>query len=222
MDPRFQSSFIPKKPITAGVKPKGASVNLLSLISIIVFIAVVAGAVGVFFYQNYLNGSIVSDKQSLDLAQGQFDIATINDIIRLDSRINVAGGGQNSLLTKHIAVSNLFAALQSATVQTVRFVNFNFSAANGNALALNLSGSAQSFSDVALQSSSFNRTPYFKNISVSNLSVDQTGAVTFNMTMTVDPSLLVYAPPAGLMSNTVGSSTPAVSATTSPSNTTHP
>ena len=222
--------------------PRRAPINLLSLIAWVIFIVVLIAAGGSFFYQSYLNGAIASDQQSLNLTQGEFDTATINQIIRLDSRLNAAG----TLLSGHSAVSNIFAELENTTLQTVRFSNFNFSSGNQNLLTLTMNGEAKSFSDVALQSAAFNKTPYFKNLVVTGLTVEQSGLVSFNMTLTVDPSLIVYQPPAGTPSTTqapvvvpsvtttspsaapmipvtpVASSSKPVTATSSAANTPHP
>jgi hypothetical protein len=207
MDPRFQSSFIPKKPIAAATQSRRGPINLLSLIATVVFIVAIAAAAGSFFYQNYLNDRIASDEQSLNLTKGQFDPATINQIIRLDTRLNVAG----SLLSGHRSLSNLFAALESTTIQTVRFTSFTFATGDQGSLTLSLKGEALNFSDVALQSAAFNRVSYFKNVSLGNLSVEPTGAVSFNATMTVTPSLVAYAPAAGSSAPTSVSSVPVVS-----------
>jgi hypothetical protein len=191
MDPRFQSSFIPKKPIAGNVKPARGPINVLWLISIVVFVVALAGCVAVYFYQSYLNSSIASDEQSLNLTQGQFDPSTINQIIRLDSRLTNA----KSLLSSHQALSNLFAALENTTLQSVRFSNFTFGVGDQNALTVTMSGEAKSFSDIALQSQVFNKTTYFKNLVISGLTVEPTGYVAFNAAMTIDPSLLSYIPP---------------------------
>jgi len=211
------------------MKPRRGPINLLSLIAWVIFIVAAVGAGASFLYQSYLNGRISSDEQSLNLTKGEFDPATINQIIHLDTRLNVAG----TLLSGHSALSNVFAALESTTKQTVRFTSFTFSTGNQNLLTLVMNGEAQSFSDVSLQSTAFNQTSYFKNLVVSALSVEQNGLVSFTMTMTVDPSLIVYAPPAGTSAATSSSTplnslsapaTPALSATTSAtsSKTTHP
>ena len=191
----------------ASTQPRRAPINLLSLIAVVIFIVALAGAGGSFFYQSYLSGRITSDEQSLNLTQGQFDPATINQIIRLDSRLNIAG----SLLSQHVALSNLFAALESSTIQTVRFTNFTFALDDQNNLTLTMTGEAVGFSDVALQTAAFNKTPYFKNLTVSGLSLEPTGAVSFSVVMTVDQSLLAYTAPTGA---TV--SAPTLSGTTTP------
>ena len=215
--------------------PRRGPINLLSLISTVIFIVIIAGAIAVFFYQSYLTGAIASDKQSLNLTQGEFDPATINQIIRLDTRLNVA----DSLLSGHVASSNLFTALENSTLQTVRFSDFAFTTSDQNSITLTMKGEAQSFSDVALQSAAFNRTTYFKNLVTSDLSVEQSGLVSFNMTMTIDPSVVGYTPPVGTTSqpspttsslsapvatstSSTATSTAQNSSSASSTNTTHP
>ena len=190
MDPRFQSSFIPKKPVVTSMRPKRGPINLLSLVSIVVFVLALIGALGVFLYESYLNNGIAGDEQSLNLAQGQFDTNTINSIIRLNTRLSVA----NSLLSQHLEISNLFVLLENTTLQTVRFNDFSLTTGDQNSLTLGVKGEAMGFSDVALQSAAFNRSNYFKNLVVSNLSLEQNGAVSFSMTAIVNPSLVAYAP----------------------------
>lgn len=189
MDPRFQSSFIPKKPIDLNQR-QHKPINLLSLIVTIVLIAVLAAAGGVFLYQNYLNGRIADDQKSLNLTQGQFDTTTINQLIRLDSRINVA----KELLSGHIEFSNIFTLLEQDTIQTVRFSSFNLSSGDQGVLNLTMNGEALSFSDVAVQTAVFEKSSYIKNLQVGGLSVEPSGAVTFTMNMTIVPSLVKYSP----------------------------
>ena len=205
MDPRFQSSFIPKKPVMTSMRPARGPINLLSLISTIVFIIALALGGGVFLYQSYLNNSIASDTQSLNLTKSQFDPATINDIIRLDSRLNTA----NSLLSQHAELSNLFLVLENTTLQTVRFTNFNFTIGDKNTLTLSMNGEALGFADVALQAAAFNKSPYFKNLIVTGLSLESSGGVAFMISVNVDPSLISYAAPAA------GSVSPIIPTTTS-------
>lgn len=177
--------------MVSNVRPAKGPISVLSLITTVILIVVIAAAVGAFLYQSYLNGRIASDQQSLNLTQGQFDPTTINQIIRLDSRINIA----KSLLSSHIQLSNVFALLENATIQTVRFTSFTLTTGDQGVLNLVLGGEALGFSDVASQSAAFNQSTYFKNLVVSDLSVEANGGVTFTMAMDVSPTLVAFAPP---------------------------
>jgi len=200
------------------MRPTRGPINLLSLVSTVVFILALAGAIGCFLYQSYLNSRIASDEQSLNLAKGQFDPTTINSIIRLDTRLSVA----NSLLSKHAELSNIFALLENVTLQTVRFNDFALMTGDQNVLTLDMKGEAAGFSDVAQQSAALNKSAYFGNLIVSGLSLEQNGAVAFSIATTIKPSLVTYT--AGTLNNTpviaspsvtvVSSTTPSVATTT--------
>jgi len=188
MDPRLQSSFIPKKPIMTAPRTYRAPLNIFSIISISLFVLAILGSGGVFLYQNYLNNQIAAASSSLHTEQDEFDQSTIEQLARLDSRLTVA----QSLLQKHVALSNFFSALEDVTLPTARFSDFAFSVGAQNALTVSMNGEAESFTSVALQSDALIGDTYFKNVMVSNFSVEQSGAVSFTVTMTLDPSLVAY------------------------------
>ncbi len=213
MDPRFQSSFIPKKPIDLNPR-QHRPVNLVSLVTTIVLIATFAAAGGVFLYQNYLNGRIADDQKSLNLTQGQFDTSTINQLIRLNSRINVS----KSLLASHVEFSNIFTLLEQDTIQTVRFSSFNLSSGDQGNISLTMNGEALSFSDVAVQTGVFERSTYIKNFAVGSLSVEPSGAVSFTMNMIIVPSLVTYSPTTSIVNSVAPSQTTAPTTPVAPVN----
>ncbi|MDE1924827.1 MAG: hypothetical protein KGH79_01445 [Patescibacteria group bacterium] len=188
MDPQVQASFIPKKPLDTGVRSRGAGFGLLFLISLLVFIASIVAAGSVFLYQQYLTKAIADKSHSLTLAEGAFDPSVIEDLLRLDSRINNA----NSLLSKHVAPSALFDFLSQQTLQNVSFSSFGYSLQNDGSATLTLTGEADSFSTVALQSDQFGASQTLKNVVFSNISVGQTGKITFSVSAVVVPALLRY------------------------------
>ncbi|HUD04155.1 MAG TPA: hypothetical protein VMR73_01545 [Candidatus Paceibacterota bacterium] len=215
MDPRLQSSFIPKKPIMNAPRTYHAPLSIFSIVSVSLFILTILGSVGVFLYQNYLNNEIAAASSSLHTEQDEFDQSTIEQLARLDSRLTVAQG----LLQKHVAVSNFFSALEDVTLPTARFSNFAFSVGAQNALTISMNGEAESFTSVALQSDALISDTYFKNVMVSDFSVEQSGAVSFTVTMTLDPSLVAYGtvpsqPSGGALGGTTNTSVVPVATTT--------
>jgi cell division protein FtsL len=121
-DPKFQTSFIPKK---AMVEPraKNAGMGIFLFISIIIFFIAVGVAAFVYLDKQYLVGQITTATQEIKEKQDSFNRLTIEDILTLESRIIVA----NELLTKHITVSPIFYEfLNKATLPNVRFKNFSF------------------------------------------------------------------------------------------------
>jgi hypothetical protein len=188
MDPQVQASFIPKKSLDVSAPRGGGFGGLLFLIALLIFIASIVAAGGVFAYKQYLQNSLTSKANQLKLAEGAYDPGTIQDLIRLDSRLTQA----DILLGKHVAVSNLFAFLSNQTLANVSFSSFNYTLADDGSATIVLQGSADSFSTVALQSDQFNNNKLLKDVVFSSIAVDATGHVNFSVTAKVAASVLSY------------------------------
>lgn len=190
MEPRFKTSFMPKKPVApqTGRVPRGGSVGLFFLLTLIVFLAAVVVSAGLFLYQLYLTNSIERKSDELERARASFDPALIQELTRLDTRIETAG----SLLDNHIALTRLFAFLEENTLESVQFQNFRYTTLSDEGVTIAMSGKAKSFGAVALQSDVFGNSSFIRDPIFSNLNVDVFGDVTFNMTAFVNPSMLSY------------------------------
>lgn len=188
MDPRFQTSFIPKKPLISTTKPSSKTINLFALVATLIFVSTIALAVGVYFYNNLLLSQITDSKATLERAKGAFEPDTINKIVRLDNRINVAEG----LLNNHIASSYLFDVISRVTLKTVRFKNLNYQYLAKDKILVDMKGQAQSFTSVALESDALNAEKALKNPVIGDLALDALGTVSFSVTATIDPTAIVY------------------------------
>ena len=108
MDPKFQTSFIPKGPATnAGAvnfadRHKGQ--GLFGFIATLVFGISVVAALGVFGYNLYLTSQIAQMGTDLAAAKASLDPDTINQISRLNSRIV----STQTLLAQHTVLSPFF------------------------------------------------------------------------------------------------------------------
>ena len=140
MNPETQSSFIPKKPLTTvGLHSSSSAFgSLLFLIALLLFLASVVSGGAVFAYSKYLTGTITSKVDSLNKGQAAFDPSTIQDLIRMDSRLNNA----QVLLQKHVAPSVLFSFIAAQTLQRVSFGSFSYVLGDNGSVSINLSGEA--------------------------------------------------------------------------------
>ncbi|HEU5114799.1 MAG TPA: hypothetical protein VFT82_03465 [Candidatus Paceibacterota bacterium] len=188
MDPQFRTSFIPKKPITASPVRSAPVISLFSLLATVLFIVSLALSGGVFFYQRYLQTQIDSDKVSLDKAKGAFEPDIINQIVRLDTRIETG----KQLLSSHLAVTPFFDFLSSITLQDVRFTDFNFSYLAPDKIVVIMKGQATGYAAVALQSDVLNAQKKLRETMISDLTLDPEGTVSFSVSTIVDPSLVSY------------------------------
>jgi hypothetical protein len=189
MDPRTQTSFIPKKPIVNQTSTRSAEpINLFSLIATILFVVSLALGGGAYFYQNLIGKQIESSRATLERAKGAFEPELINQIVRLDNRIETA----KNLLNGHIAVTPLFDFVSSVTLTSVRFKDFSFNYLSPDKILVTMNGQGQSYASVALQSDLFNEQKYLSETLVEDMTLDPSGLVNFSVSTVISPDLLSY------------------------------
>jgi len=186
MDPLVGASFIPKKPLTSDTGRGGGS-GLFLFITLFIFVASLFAAVGAFGYTQFLKSSIVSKSESLKKAEGAFEPGTIQDLVRLDARLVQA----QNLLGKHVAPSGLFDLLSAVTLERVQFTTFGYVLNPDGSGAVVLSGVADSFSTVALQSDQFGANKLFKDVVFSGITIEE-GRVTFTVNAVADIPVMLY------------------------------
>ncbi|MEX2010205.1 MAG: hypothetical protein WD874_00140 [Parcubacteria group bacterium] len=188
MEPKFQSSFIPKGPIaTPGKFSAPKTRSLFGTIAVFIFAVSVVMAIGVFGYERFLISRIGTMGEGLVEARSTIDTETIRELMRMDARILSTAG----LLDKHTAITPLFEFLEANTLQNVRFTDFSYSTTD-KGLTLAMKGQARGYSAVALQSEMFNRSKFIKSPAFSDLDLDLKGNVTFSFSATLDPVFISY------------------------------
>lgn len=186
MDPVGQGSFIPKQSLAAASRSGG--IGLFFLLALLMFVMSLIAAGAAFGYQYLLNGNISDKDSSLRKAEGAFNAGTIQDLVRMDSRLTQA----KVLLQKHVAPSAILYFLSTITLERVQFLGYEMTLNKEGGASINLNGVADSFSSVALQSDQFGATKVLKDVIVSGISVSENGKVNFSVNATVDPSLILY------------------------------
>lgn len=190
MDPNFQTSFIPKKPLAEERVVSQRPVSLYVFIATIIFFASLASAGGVYFYRASLLKSVDAMKATLDSDRGAFQPDLIKQLQTLDKRINSA----NELVTNHVAISPIFAVLSKNTLKTVQFTKFSYTSPNAtSSVTVNMSGRAQNYNAIALESDQLSTDVRIHDPVFSNISLDQaSGNVTFDLTFSVDSDLVRF------------------------------
>lgn len=185
------ASFIPKNPLVSNTPSgyKKRTISIVTLISIIVFIFSVALGAGAFVYEKYLKSTLIQKQADLEKARASFDPILIQEIRRLDKRIEHS----KEILSRHAAFSAFFETLELSTLQNIQFKSFNLSAVSGDeSVKIDLKGVARNYASVALQSDSFNKTVGIKNPVFLDLNLDQSGRVTFSITSFLDSGAFKY------------------------------
>lgn len=197
MEPVIPTSFIPKRPVSSEpVAPvvHSRAVGILSLIATVVVIATAVSYAGVYLYGRQLTAKQSAAEQSIDEARKGIGTDFLNDMKRLDARIE----GVKLLVRNHITVSPIFAALQETTLRSVQYKSFSYVLAPDpetkvDMVQVTLTGTAKNYATIALQSDAFAENTLIKNPVFSGLTVDdKTATVNFKLIFSVDPLALSY------------------------------
>lgn len=187
MAPNFQSSFIPKEPVTQEVFKKKKA-GFLGVLAISLFFASIIIAGGLFVYKGLIKNEIESLQSQLSESEKNIDKKTIDEMSAFSKKLDVA----KALVARHQVISKFMDTLSSSTVSSVQFTKFDYNNLEEGALAVSLEGTATSYASVALQENVFSKNKYFKSMIFSNLDLTDKGTVSFHLVATVDPQVAAY------------------------------
>ena len=227
MENKFQTSFIPRKPMTpvggaaggAGpIAPKRhIAGSLFVSLSTVAFVISVATAAGAFVWNTVLLTQQDSYKVELQKRENLFKPNTIQDLKNASIKLNTA----KKLISDHLAVSQIFNIISLLTTEKVRFTSLDLVTGLSDGININLKGSGFNFSTVAWQSDVLNKLQEYglhnivKNPVLSDPTPDQNGTVTFNLSAAIDPKNILYdntaSAPTSASSPTSGSSSESAS-----------
>lgn len=193
MEPKFQTSFIPKAPIVGGSSsfagtPK-VSVNILGTFVVLFFIISILVSGGVFGFTYYLKSQIEASNIALSEAKAAFDSPENKNILLVSDQLKSI----RVLLADHKVISPLFQMLEKETLPTVRLTSFTFThdPLSGQTL-VNIRGEAQSYASLAQQSKIFMASKAFKSIEFINATLTETGTVETTIKAVINPDIVLY------------------------------
>lgn len=189
MASEFQSSFIPKSPVTEEVFAKKKA-GFFGIVVVSVFIFSVILSAAMYFYKGIISEDISSLRSQLASSEQTLDKETINNLIVFNDKLNLV----KSLVWKHKVISRFMNSLASSTVSTVSFSSFDFNSVNQGNIKITMRGKAPSYGSLALQEDVFSKNKYFKKIEFSDLTLSEQNMVSFTVSVDVDPEIVVYSP----------------------------
>ena len=185
----FKTSFIPKKPlIRENILGQQKGVNLVLFVSIIIFFATTLIAGGVFLFGVLLTRQESSLTSSIERAREAIEPELVASLGRIDARIKAA----KNILDNHTAISPIFDLLEQLTLSSVSFESLRYVVESEGKITLQLSGTARSYSSVALQSVLFGENRYIENPIFSNLQLNNQGSVSFNFSANINKRLVLF------------------------------
>lgn len=161
--------------------------DLMALLSIVLVVASIALAAGIFLYGGYLHSSAASKTDQLERAKAAFEPSLINELTRLDDRMRAA----SEVLGTHIAPTTFFNMLEQTTIQTIAFSSLSFEASDPQNMKIEMDGVAASVNAIALQADLFSRGGMITSPIFSNIDRELDG-VHFNLSAQVNPAAISY------------------------------
>ena len=190
MEPKFQTSFIPKKPIGSAT---GTGVNVIrttnafSVAATVVFIITLLTTGGLFFYSNLLSRQIEQADADILVSQEAYKPEEIKQLVDINDRIISA----KKLLENHVVVSNLLDELGVLVVRKMRFNELNYTNKDGKQ-TISVLGEVQTYNALAEQQEAFLKSDYIKEPEFSNFNLGDNGFIFVNFTARIDPRLTSY------------------------------
>jgi hypothetical protein len=188
MENSFQTSFIPKKPMTSSVSEKEPR-NFFSIITTFLLVISILISAGLFVYKIYLTKQQETLSSSLSITRDSFEKDTIDELELFDKRTESA----KQILSNHVILSPMFALLGEITIPSIQYTNFE-QKTDEQGFLVNVEGLARDYRSIALQADMFNSVKgrSFKNVLFSNLVKDKNNNISFNLKFNVEPDLLSY------------------------------
>lgn len=202
METKFQTSFIPKKPLLtqSPIAHTRHQASLSMVIAVFLFVLSLAGAGFVILWEKVLVKAQEDSKAKLSEIRNQFNPELIEELKRANVKIDLS----KQLLRNHLASSEVFDIVSKLTIESVRFKSFEFNNAAGSkdaskdGIRLTMKGEGSSFSSIAFQSDVLGKSTQYgtnklmKNPIISDLTVDQNGRVAFSLSAQISPIDLSY------------------------------
>ncbi|KKS28535.1 MAG: hypothetical protein UV60_C0027G0007 [Parcubacteria group bacterium GW2011_GWA2_43_11] len=222
MEPKFNTSFIPKKSLQADVSGAATAKNRFVrrrdvhgpgyYLMFMVFLTSVVVSLGVFGYTKIVESNIQEKIARLERQKEAFDEETVAMLARADTHITNA----KKILKEHIAVSELFTLLETITLIRVQYTEFEYTGEPNQTALATISGLSKNFQDVALQTEQYRLHPSLHKPVVRELERLEDNAVSFSIDVTADTGLISFSSALKNMSQqvVVPTPTPAVESTT--------
>lgn len=210
MEPKFQTSFIPKKQMTSvggltgnsmgsGPVQQKAKANLASAymgLAVIVFVVSIGAVGGAYFWRSYLKSANVQYKVDLKNMEEKFDVTLIQKLKAKNIQIDSA----KRLVSSHVALSQIFEIIQKFTISDVRFSSMDLKGAteNDGKFVLTMKGQGKNLAAVAFQSDVLADLPKYglndaiRNPIISSPTLELTGSVSFGFSADIARDSISY------------------------------
>ncbi len=192
MDKEFKTTFIPKRELSTGNAPVQSATSrkaqsAVNLLAILLLVTAIISVAGVYLYKLRLATMVNAKIESINLAEKAFEPSVILDLKKLDIRLRAA----TELLDKHVAVVDFFESFGETTLPDIQYSGISINFAE-EFPTVSTTGEARSYLVIAQQSDLFEENRFVQNAIFSNFTRTESGRITFGLTFSINPELLIY------------------------------
>ncbi len=175
--------------MTKPVAPHKEGLGFFNFLAVTILVVSLIGWGAAYAYKSLVAQDVANLEASLAKAKEAFEPGLLKTFENLDRRLRTG----ELLLSEHTSLTPLFATLDELTLKSVRYNKFSL-LSNTSGTAAKVSGEALNFPAIALQALAFSKDGRLQNPIFSNLGVQPTGRVTFDVAFTVSPDTVLYSP----------------------------
>lgn len=192
MDPKFRSSFIPKKPLpikSSGRVKQHHSFNLIVFLAGILFLAAIGLTGAAFVYERFIEDRVGKKGIALTVEKNKLNLDNIEAYRVLADRLSTA----QTLLNNHKATSKLFEMLNEKTLHNVVYSGFDIKDnVDGTNPKIAISGQATSFNALTVQTDAFKNEDIITDIRFGRISLSEDGSIEFELLADLAAKELLY------------------------------
>ena len=192
MEPKFQTSFIPKKQIS-GDSDRISIVeetNIFSLTATLVFLATILLLGGMYGYRILLIKQINDVDSKLNAARQAINTNKIQELIDANSRMTTGMG----LLERHLITSKMMTLLGDLSIKKIKFNEFTYQNKDG-VPSIIIEGEALNYVALASQNQVLKNMELVKEPEFGNFLLSDDGRVKYHFFAKLDSSLVSYKKP---------------------------
>lgn len=189
MEPKFQTSFIPKKQIGGDTEKINIveETNIFSLAATLIFIVTALMLGGLYGYKYLVLKQISEADIKLNEARSAIQPDKIQKLIDANSRITTGVG----LLENHLITTKLLELLNDSSIKKIKFNELTYQNKD-RAPSVIIDGEVTDYAALASQNDILKKNELLKNPEFGDFLLSDNGFVRFHFTARLDPTLVSY------------------------------
>lgn len=165
------SSFIPKRGTQKRKRRvRNGNIYVLTIVSYVVLFSTLAASAGVFIYSQIIQEQLLVEIQLMNEATSSFEEADMLKVQEFDTRLRQA----HQRLNNSVSILSILSAIESATIDTVRFDDLQISREFDNELIVQATVQTDTFDSSIFQRGIYTDNPVVEAIEIDDIVIRET------------------------------------------------